>query len=92
MPKATATGYNCRNSIIPNQKGEYIILTSETVKWTDDEWKWQLKNSVNSLERLREFANLTPEEEEAIISNKGTWGSTPYYASLMDKDDTSCPN
>ena len=28
-------------------------------QWADDEWKWQLKNSVNSLERLRQFANLT---------------------------------
>jgi len=67
------------------------VLTSKTVKWTDDEWEWQLKNRVNSLERLREFANLTPQEEEAVIATKGTWGATPYYASLMDRDDPSCP-
>ena len=40
---------------------------------------------------MREFANLTPEEEEAVNATKGTWGATPYYASLMDKDDPTCP-
>jgi len=76
---------------MPDGNRGQLMLTSKAVKWTDDEWEWQLKNRVNSIERLREFANLTPQEEEAVSSTKGTWGATPYYASLMDRDDPSCP-
>ena len=30
------------------------------------EWVEQLQNSVTTLERLREYINVTPEEDEAI--------------------------
>lgn len=56
-----------------------------------DEWKKQLKNSVNTLERLKEFINVSPEEENAITSLGTKWGTSPYFASLMDKDDPQCP-
>jgi lysine 2,3-aminomutase len=55
------------------------------------EWVEQLKNSVNTLDRLSEFINVTPEEEEAITTLKTRWGTTPYFASLMDPDDPNCP-
>ena len=37
--------------------------------------------------------NVTPDEEKAIVDSKGKyrWSITPYYASLMDKDDPKCP-
>lgn len=56
-----------------------------------EEWKEQLANSVNTLEKLKEYINLTPEEEEAIKTLDTTWGTTPYFASLMDADDPNCP-
>jgi lysine 2,3-aminomutase len=56
-----------------------------------EEWKEQLKNTVNTLDRLREFINVTPAEEEAITSMRTTWGTSPYFASLMDPDDPNCP-
>ena len=33
-----------------------------------EEWIAQLQNSVNSLERLKEYINVTPEEEEGITT------------------------
>jgi len=54
-------------------------------------WQEQLKNSINTLERLKSVVNLTPAEEEAISETRMTWGTTPYFASLMDKDDPECP-
>ncbi|WP_022851257.1 KamA family radical SAM protein [Limisalsivibrio acetivorans] len=57
----------------------------------DTEWKEQLKNFVNTKERVQKFINLTEAEEEAIDNMKTTWGTTPYFASLMDKDDPNCP-
>lgn len=56
-----------------------------------EEWVSQLKNSVNTLERLQEIVNVTKEEEEAITTLNTRWGTTPYFASLMDKDDPKCP-
>lgn len=57
-----------------------------------NEWREQLKNHVNTLEKLEKFINVTPAEREAILAHKHTrWGTTPYFASLMDKDDPDCP-
>ena len=54
-------------------------------------WEEQLRESVNSLERIKSFINLTPEEEKEISETKMKWGTTPYFASLMDKDNPDCP-
>ena len=56
-----------------------------------EEWVEQLRNSVNTLERLQQYINVTPEEETAIRELDTKWGTTPYFASLMDTDDPSCP-
>ena len=56
-----------------------------------EEWIEQMQNSVNTLDRLKEFINVTPEEEKAITTLNTKWGTTPYFASLMDRDDPACP-
>jgi len=55
------------------------------------EWVKQLQNSVNTLERLKTFINVTAEEEQAITDLDTKWGTTPYFAALMDPDDSGCP-
>ncbi len=55
------------------------------------EWQSQLKNFVNTVERLQQYVNLTPEEENILRTTKTIWGTTPYFASLMDRDDPACP-
>lgn len=56
-----------------------------------EEWKSQMSNFVNSIDRLKEYVNLTEEEEHAINTLDTKWGTTPHFASLMDKDDPNCP-
>ncbi len=51
----------------------------------------QVRGFVNTLDRLREFINVSPDEEEAITTLKTKWGTTPYFASLMNPDDPACP-
>ena len=41
-----------------------------------EEWVEQLQNSVDSLDKLREFINVTDREEEAIRTIKTRWGTT----------------
>jgi lysine 2,3-aminomutase len=56
-----------------------------------EDWVEQLQNSVNTLDRLKLVVNVSPEEEEAITTLNTKWGTTPYFASLMDPDNLDCP-
>jgi lysine 2,3-aminomutase len=56
-----------------------------------EEWVKQMQNQVNTLERLEKYINVSDKEREAINSQSTKWGTTPYFASLMDKDDPNCP-
>ncbi|WP_427337826.1 lysine 2,3-aminomutase [Caloranaerobacter sp. DY30410] len=60
-------------------------------EWND--WRWQVKNRITDVEDLKKIINLTEEEERDIRETlkKFRMGITPYYASLMDKDDPKCP-
>lgn len=56
-----------------------------------EEWVEQMQNMVNTLDQLKTYITVTPAEEDAIKSLDTTWGTTPYFASLMDADDPKCP-
>lgn len=58
-----------------------------------DSWQWQLRNRVTDLETLKKVINLTEEEEEGVKKSLEIlrMGITPYYAALMDPDDSRCP-
>src|SRR6056297_907145 len=56
-----------------------------------EEWKEQVRNEINTLEQLEQIINVSDDEREAITTLKTRWGTTPYFASLMDKDDPNCP-
>ena len=60
-------------------------------QWND--WHWQVANRLDSVEKIKQVINLTPQEEEDIakVLNGFRVGITPYYASLMDPDDPYCP-
>jgi lysine 2,3-aminomutase len=59
----------------------------------DQEWQDQIRNSIRTVEALKEYIPLTPREEREIREVEGefSWWITPYYASLMDPDDPDCP-
>ena len=56
-----------------------------------EEWQSQLKEFVNTKERLEKYITLTPAEEAVLADCTSTWGTTPYFASLMDPGDPACP-
>ena len=60
-------------------------------QWND--WQWQISNRLTSVEEIKQVVNLTPEEEADIakVMDGFRVGITPYYASLMDPDDHTCP-
>lgn len=60
-------------------------------EWND--WKWQIKNRITTVEELRKVINISDQEASVIEKslNKLRMAITPYYASLMDPEDPTCP-
>src|SRR5580693_4826139 len=60
--------------------------------WND--WRWQLKHRITSLEQLeRLMPTLTPEERAGtmLANKKLSLGITPYFFNLIDPADENCP-
>lgn len=58
--------------------------------WND--WNWQLRNRLNSLEELAQVIQLSPEEVEGLSAkDKFRVDITPYFASLIDPVNPNCP-
>lgn len=59
--------------------------------WND--WHWQQRERITSLERLEPVIRVTEGERRAARETASEFhmGITPYYAALMDPEDPSCP-
>jgi lysine 2,3-aminomutase len=60
--------------------------------WND--WRWQLKNRITSLEQLQRFMpTLTPEEHAGTLlaNSRLAMAITPYFFNLIDPADENCP-
>lgn len=59
--------------------------------WND--WHWQVRNRVETLDQLKRYIKLTPEEEEGVAKTLSTlrMAITPYYLSLIDQENPYCP-
>ncbi len=60
-------------------------------EWND--WQWQTRNRITDIDTLKKVINLTEEEEKGIEKSLEIlrMGITPYYALLMDENDSRCP-
>jgi len=77
------------------------VLSSRTPRpdvWADvpdekwDDWRWQLSHRLNTLDELAQIIRLTPEEEEGVrAQHRFRLDITPYFASLIDPEEPSCP-
>ena len=60
--------------------------------WND--WRWQLKHRITTVEQLEKFLpTLTPEELAGarLANSKLALGITPYFFNLIDPADEHCP-
>ena len=60
-------------------------------QWND--WKWQVKNRIETYEQLSQYFTFEPEEAEGIKKAlaKFRMAITPYYLSLIDPNDPYDP-
>lgn len=71
-------------------RGYWANITDQD--WND--WRWQLKNRITSLEKLeRLLPTLTPEERagSVLANHKLALAITPYFFNLIDPTDEECP-
>ncbi|MFA6217429.1 MAG: KamA family radical SAM protein [Candidatus Omnitrophota bacterium] len=80
----------------PGKRGrdyQQISLYKDVNPLDWEDWRWQLKNRVTKIEQISQIIKLTPEEEEGLKNAKGRMAMaiTPYWATLIDQEDTRCP-
>ncbi|MES2996451.1 MAG: KamA family radical SAM protein [Verrucomicrobiota bacterium] len=65
--------------------------SAEPSRW--DDYKWQLRNRVNTLADLEERLELTDVERAGVLlaGNKLAMSITPHFFNLIDKTDPDCP-
>jgi len=68
---------------------EYFKATEE--QWND--WHWQMKNRIEDVETLGKLIDLSYEQKQVIekIEKECRWSISPYYLSILDPNDPSCP-
>lgn len=60
-------------------------------EWND--WRWQSRNRIRKLAQLEQMLVLTDEERNALVEGGSMLpvGVTPYYMSLLSRDDPNQP-
>jgi len=64
---------------------------AELAEWND--WRWQARRRIRALAELERLFVLSDDERDAVARHQGSLplGITPYYASLMSREDSLEP-
>ena len=75
---------------MPSRRKELFPNVTDA-EWND--WRWQVRNRIETLDELKKYIELTPEEEEGMKKSLQTlrMAITPYYLSLIDPNNPHCP-
>ena len=78
------------NDLYLDRKAKYFPNVKDE-EWKD--WHWQVRNRIQSVESLKEYADLSKEEINQIqkVLGKFRMAITPYYFTLIDLDNPDCP-
>jgi lysine 2,3-aminomutase len=80
-----------RQSILRALMRSRLFPEATDAQWHD--WRWQLRQSVRSLEELLRFVPLTEDERRGCLETRESFrlGISPYYLSLIDAEHPFCP-
>jgi lysine 2,3-aminomutase len=72
------------------RKDKYFSYVTD-LEWND--WRWQVRNRIKTVEELDKYVKLSDQEKEDIgrVLSKFRMSITPYYLTLIDPDDPNCP-
>ena len=59
--------------------------------WND--WRWQMRHRITSLDQAEKYLRLTPAEREGLLltAHKLAFAVTPHYFNLIEADNPDCP-
>lgn len=74
-----------------NNRRQQLFKDVTDEEWND--WQWQNRNRIQTLEELKKYIKLTEEEEEGIKKclNVLRMAITPYYLTLIDPENPEDP-
>lgn len=74
-----------------NDRRKELFPEVSDIQWND--WKWQVRNRIETLDQLKKYIRLTEEEEEGVRKSLATlrMAITPYYMTLIDPENANCP-
>lgn len=89
MPLEIITVNKVRERFKPAGRGIWADVSDKD--WHS--WIWQQQHRIKSMDQLEKVINVTDNERMAFEKSNEMFhmGITPYYATLMDKDDPNCP-
>ncbi len=93
-PSTTATVVQLEDEEPPGKTAtaqRRLFCTTPSEHWND--WRWQFRNRITTVEGLSKYVHLTPQERSQLrlVSIKYPLAITPYYLSLMNPDDPTDP-
>lgn len=73
------------------RRGQGLWADIPETDWND--WAWQLRHRITSLEQLEKLMPLTREEREGCLfaKDKLALAITPYFFNLIERDNPECP-
>ncbi|NLW06556.1 MAG: glutamate 2,3-aminomutase [Clostridia bacterium] len=83
-----SSGFEVAAEIEANKQRIRQYYNASEADW--DDWTWQLRNRIDSVDTLAKLIPLSAESREAIkeVERCYRWAVSPYYLSLMgDKED-----
>lgn len=86
-PGKVAVTYSHGTAVI---KDKFFVQTSQE---DHNDWKWQFRNRVTTIEKLASLIPLSPQEKTQLklVTVKYPLSVTPYYLSLININDPSDP-
>jgi len=88
---AIPTGIKASVRIAENRKRILEVLDATEEDWQD--YRWHLETPIDDTRMLSKIIALSPQEIQDIdkTASRYRWQISPYYASLMDREDRDCP-
>ena len=85
------TGTKIRERTSENKRRILEVIGGTEEDWED--YRWHLKNAIRDTDTLSRIIDLSADEIAGIekTSTRYRWQISPYYASLMDRTDRTCP-
>ena len=95
LKEQEATDVSTQKPQIPLSSDEKRVLSlfpgATEIDWED--WRWQIRNRIRTLDVITKYMELTPQEERGVVGagDKLTMSIPPYFMALVDPNNSGCP-